>query len=871
MSAVSDSVQLRIPEILAPAGGREQFFAALHAGADAVYLGLEKFNARARAQNFSMEDLTELLPIARRYGMRVLLTLNVVIKENEIADLVKTLARLEPLGVHALIVQDLGLARLVRNYFPSFRLHASTQMAVHNLAGVIAAKQLGFKRVVLARELTAVEIRKIREALPEDEVQLEAFCHGSLCYSYSGLCFFSGARDARSGNRGECAYTCRKPYKILNEKGQGFLFSMRDLDTSADLKDLAGSGIDALKIEGRKKDAQYVATSVRLYRKRLDEWAGRSTLRPEAPNAARELASETKPLEEDRALSFQRAGTTFFLKGRYFENVIDLDEPSHRGIRVGAIEAVEHGFIRLKTEIPLERYDGLRIDSPEVIYHAKPQHGEVVTHASSELSARFHNEGLRFSLRDMEVDRRSVPTAEAGETVEIALPEGEAEPKVGDLVYKIRSDELRRRVEKLARAPEDARLRPLLPVKTKIQILENGGALEITATLCVLEHELLSETISFKAERPRGNSNLARDLEEVFAIYGDAGFESLEVSSSGDLNWFLPKSFLKELKRKLSQNLPSAYESFSTSRTEKVLKDFKSAVASGDLLTSPERLSIKFDRLEFLDGFKTYLSSDPTLRTQEIVFEPKRMFLGEAKPEAVIETLTSFAIENRISLRLAIPTVLRAWEEPDLRKWLRAFFKAGENRFEVGNLGALEILRSEGIEPELTSDFTLYALNSEASKHWAESGIKRVSLSVEDDLENITSHLTRFPWREARPEAILYKDTPLFIAEACSLTALHNGCPGSKVCGYRSLEIENDEGERFIVAHEKCKSVVYGKEAFSLSQHRKALSALGVRDFRVDFLTRPYTNEEILGILGAVDQGKKIPGTHSANFERRLL
>ncbi|MBL8994027.1 MAG: U32 family peptidase, partial [Spirochaetia bacterium] len=245
--------KLRIPEILAPAGGREQFFAALHAGADAVYLGLEKFNARARAQNFSLEDLSELLPIARRYGMRVLLTLNVVIKENEVAELVKTLARLEPLGIHALIIQDLGLARLVKNHFPSFRLHASTQMAVHNLAGVIVAKQLGFKRVVLARELTAVEIRKIRDALPEDEVQLEAFCHGSLCYSYSGLCFFSGARDARSGNRGECAYTCRKPYKILNEKGQGFLFSMRDLDTSADLKDLAGSGIDALKIEGRKK------------------------------------------------------------------------------------------------------------------------------------------------------------------------------------------------------------------------------------------------------------------------------------------------------------------------------------------------------------------------------------------------------------------------------------------------------------------------------------------------------------------------------------------------------------------------------------------------------------------------------------------
>ncbi|MBL8994179.1 MAG: U32 family peptidase [Spirochaetia bacterium] len=333
----------------------------------------------------------------------------------------------------------------------------------------------------------------------------------------------------------------------------------------------------------------------------------------------------------------------------------------------------------------------------------------------------------------------------------------------------------------------------------------------------------------------------------------------------------MPKSFLKDLKRKLSQNLSLSYEDFITSRTERVLSDFKTAGPSASVLASPERLAVKFDRLDFLEGIKHYLFNQPTLRLHEIIFEPKRMFLGESNAESVIQPIAAFAKENGLSLRLAIPTVLRSWEEPDLRKWLRAFSKAGENRYEVGNLGALEILRSEGIKGDLSSDFTLYALNSEASTHWSESGIRRVALSVEDDLENISSHLSRFPWPGARPEVILYKDTPLFIAEACSLTALHNGCPGSKVCGYRSLEIENDEGEQFIVAHEKCKSVVYGKEAFSLSQHRSSLASLGVRDFRVDFLTRPYTREEILGILVSVDQGEKIPGTHSSNFERRLL
>ena len=145
-----------IPEILAPAGGREQFFAALNAGADAVFLGLKQFNARSRAENFSIEDLQSLVPMAHRYGMKVLVTLNILIKDTELVELIRTLATLEDLGVHAIIVQDLGVAAIARQHFPSLRLHASTQMAVHNLAGVRKAMAWGFKRVVLARELTAL-------------------------------------------------------------------------------------------------------------------------------------------------------------------------------------------------------------------------------------------------------------------------------------------------------------------------------------------------------------------------------------------------------------------------------------------------------------------------------------------------------------------------------------------------------------------------------------------------------------------------------------------------------------------------------------------------------------------------------------------
>lgn len=446
----------QIPEILAPAGGREQFFAALNAGADAVFLGLKAFNARARAENFTEEDLRELVPLAHRYGMKVLVTLNVLIKDVELEQLIDTLSTLEDLQVDAAIVQDLGVLRVARTYFPGLRLHASTQMAVHNLAGVKKAMALGLKRVVLARELTALELKKIRAAVPRDEVEIEAFCHGSLCYSYSGLCFFSGAQDARSGNRGECAYTCRKPYKILNEPGHGFLFSMKDLTTADDLSLLVDAGIDTLKIEGRKKDAQYVGTVVKLYRQKLNEVMGFDTLRKNAPKEARQDASPEN-IAHDLGMSFHRDTTSFFLKGRYHENVIDLDNPTHKGVRAGEVIKVTDRAIRIVNEIGLEKYDGLRIDAPEKMFHAKPQHGLELKRTNDELVHRYQNDVIHFSLREMKVKGMRVPEAAAGNMVDIDLPEDVPLPRVGDVVYKTRSAELKRRIEKITSAPADSK------------------------------------------------------------------------------------------------------------------------------------------------------------------------------------------------------------------------------------------------------------------------------------------------------------------------------------------------------------------------------------------------------------------------------
>src|SRR5262245_493706 len=226
---------------MAPAGGPDAAFAAFHYGADAIYLGLKKFSARAEAENFTLEEVAEVTTYAHslKPRRRVFVTINTLIRQAELGELVAALAHLADIGVDALIIQDLGVHRIVRRYFPGLELHASTQLSVHNRAGAEALHRMGFKRVVLARELTFEEVNEITASAG---VETEVFIHGALCYSYSGLCLFSSQTLGRSGNRGKCAYSCRDAFEVrgapeaLRDRApvkrspsRGFPFSMKDL------------------------------------------------------------------------------------------------------------------------------------------------------------------------------------------------------------------------------------------------------------------------------------------------------------------------------------------------------------------------------------------------------------------------------------------------------------------------------------------------------------------------------------------------------------------------------------------------------------------------------------------------------------------
>ena len=325
------------PELCAPAGSIESFHAALSAGADAVYLGLTDFNARLRAKNFTVKTLSYCVPYAHQHNVKLYVTCNTLVKQAELEPIIHTLYQLEQIGVDALIVADYGLIDIARKHFPRLRLHASTQMVVHNSAGARAAARLGLRRAVLSRELTLEEIRRIKKAsgmepsgMEPSGIELEVFVHGALCYGVSGLCLASSFLGGSSGNRGRCTQVCRRKFNA--EAGAGFYFSPRDLCAVSFVTELTDAGVAALKIEGRMKNAAYVYTVVSAYRRVID---GNCTV------------EEAQTLLEG---DLGRKKTAFFLGGVRQQGVITAAVRSGVGEIIGMVVEAEKDRIVVAPE-----------------------------------------------------------------------------------------------------------------------------------------------------------------------------------------------------------------------------------------------------------------------------------------------------------------------------------------------------------------------------------------------------------------------------------------------------------------------------------------------------------------------------------------
>lgn len=327
-------------ELLCPAGSLDSFHAAVEAGANAVYLGLPEFNARLRAKNFSIKTLSFLVPFAHQKKIRIYITLNTLIKQQELELMIDVLHQLEQLKIDGIIVQDLGLVKLAHTFFPRLTLHASTQMALHNSMSINEAQTLGIKRMILPRELTLEEIRAIRE---KTSAELELFIHGALCYSISGMCLASSFLGGASGNRGRCTQACRRLY--THEKRSGFYFSPGDFWAIDFLEKFRELGISALKIEGRMKGAEYVYRTVSLYRQALDH------------------PDQIPAIKEELSHDFGRRKTAFFLSGVVQQSIIQPDAPSGNGTLLGTVLQFNRESFKISTETPLEPGDRIRFQS----------------------------------------------------------------------------------------------------------------------------------------------------------------------------------------------------------------------------------------------------------------------------------------------------------------------------------------------------------------------------------------------------------------------------------------------------------------------------------------------------------------------------
>ena len=476
-------------ELLAPAGDIEAGYAALHYGADAVYLGLQKFSARATAINFDEDNLNQFVGYAHHLGRKVYVTINTVIQEKELTDLLLSLDICSRCHVDAIILQDLGVAQLIKTQYPELELHASTQMAVHNKEGALALQKLGFSRVVLARELTLKEIKEIA-SIPN--LETEAFIHGALCYSYSGLCLFSSFESGRSANRGKCLYPCRAIFE--GDCGEKHYFSMKDMAMQEEILKMP---VTSLKIEGRKKNALYVAAVTDYYRHILDG----------------DKASVEK--EENIKQIFSRPWTKFYLQGKN-KDVIDRDFIGHRGLVIGKVEQIQKGKLIFKTHHEIARYDGVQID---ISGQEKP---------------------FGFSVQQLRVNGKNVFEAAAGDIVEITLPPHADKIQKGQVIYLASATKVKGLYNYTKPKNNQYRHRLLLDVKVIIE-----------------ENKITAFYKNYQAE-VSGNFSAASDADKTlqaihnaFSKTGDTDFElnCLEVVNPKRL--FAPLSLLNDLRRRL--------------------------------------------------------------------------------------------------------------------------------------------------------------------------------------------------------------------------------------------------------------------------------------------------------------------------------
>lgn len=778
----------RKPEVMSPAGYWPQLQAAIEAGADAVYFGLKHFTARAKV-GFSIGELPEVTLTLHRRGVRGYLTFNTLVFAHEIEAAARALAQIAEAGTDAIIVQDLGVLAIAREVAPGLEIHASTQMSVSDAAGARLAHELGVHRVTLARELSLDEIRAIRREVPID---LEVFVHGALCVAYSGQCFSSEAWGGRSANRGQCAQACRLPYELyadgaLQPLGDArYLLSPGDLYALRQVPELIDIGIDTFKIEGRYKDADYVAAATQAYRKAVDEaWAG-------APLTI-------TPLEELQLEQvYSRGLGPFFLSGVNHQAVVQGRAPRHRGVCFGKVVAVERGGVLIEPSeaqaiSPLKNGDGLVFDSAGWRSPEQQEEGgrlySVEFAPGGALRLRFANDAIRF-------DRI----------------------RPGDLLWRTDDPALQRQWKPFLQAPA-----PVARQGVEVEVHAAPGEPLVT-------HWRLSGSPSLcvtvrSAEPLVAAQNRALDEQTLTGQFGRLGgtpyrLEAVALHATG--NVFAPSSQLNQVRREAVERLQEAQ----CSRPPLEIKS-PEAVLAGLLPDNGEPAPVSEDapRLHLLIRAPAQLEAALESRPASITLDYLDLYGLKPSVERVLEA--------GVAVRVASPRILKPGEER-----ITGFLMRLGVPLLVRPFGLLMALRGQ-TEVELTGDFSLNAANAIAARTLLDLGLSRLTPTHDLNAAQVTELA-----RDAGPgriEAIAYQHLPVFHTEHCVFCRFLSTGTSYKDCGrpcdVHRLELGDPDGRRHpVMADVGCRNTVFGAEAQEASAYLADWRSAGILHYRLEFV-----------------------------------
>jgi putative protease len=774
---------------MSPAGYWPQLDAAVEAGADAIYFGLNHFSARAKV-GFTLAELPNVMRTLHQRGVRGYVTFNTLVFDHELREAARALAAIAAAGADAIIVQDLGIAALACRIAPELEVHGSTQMSITSAEGVALAQRVGVSRVVLARELSLSDIRKVRATT---NVELEMFVHGALCVSYSGQCFSSEAWGGRSANRGQCAQACRLPYDLIVD-GQRrplgdarYLLSPGDLYALPLIPEIVQIGISALKIEGRYKDAEYVALTTQAYRAAVDAaWNGM------APHP-------TPPHNLQLTQVYSRGLGPFFLSGTNHQAVVRGRAPRHRGVLMGQVTRVLPQAVQIRLEpgresAPLKAGDGVVFDAADWRSPEEAEEGgriyQVFPLSQDQVELRFAHDALQMPRI-----------------------------RVGDLLWRTSDGAVTRAARPF--------LQPAAPVQRQSVAVHVRAA--VAAPLELTWHVLDTPfVVTVRSSTPLGAAQKraldANYLREQLGRLGDTPYRLAELTLDCTGQPFAPSSLLNQLRREATDALQELQGTLPTRHIappETTLATLQQSVVPSTADTqAPPHVA-----LHLLVRTPEQLAAAIELRPASITLDYLELY--GLRP--AVEQIQAAGIEARV----ASPRVLKPDEERVVH-----FLRKLDCAIVVRSTGLLHTLASEP-GPRLIGDFSLNAANQITADMLIGMGLHRITPTYDLNAAQIAD-LTRTVGA-AQIEVVVYQHLPVFHTEHCVFCRFLSAGTSYKDCGHpcetHRIALRDAQGRQHpVMADVGCRNTVFGAEAQEASRHLDTLRSAGVCHMRLEFV-----------------------------------